>query len=84
MKNFLTILDKPETVFKLARRLSEQDGLIWYCMEHPTRSPVCISENDLKRYMQLGYKSKCCFWRGVKHKNAFFDKSLGKYIFTER
>lgn len=82
--SLFAILDKVETVYKIARRLSEQDDLIWYCMEHPKRSPVCVSEHDLKRYMQLGFKVSCCYCNGVKHKNAFFDKFLGKHVFTER
>ena len=80
----LPSLDKPETIYKIARRLSERDSLIWYCMEHPRASPVCVSEFDLKCYMQLGFKVMCCYCNGERHKNAFFDKHLGKYIFTER
>ena len=82
--SIITFLDKPETVYKLARRLSEEDYLIWYCMEHPKRSPVCVSEHDVSRYMRLGFKVECCFQNGQRHKNAFFDTSLGKYIFVER
>lgn len=83
MKHF-TINPAPETVYKIARRLSEYDSLIWYCMTHPTRASVAVSENDLKRYMQLGFKVECCFCNGVRHKNAFFDRDIGRYIFTER
>lgn len=81
--NILAHLEKPETVYKIARRLSERDTLIWYCMEHPKRSSVCVSESDLKRYMQLGFKVVCCYCNGERHKNAFFDRDRGRYIFTE-
>lgn len=66
MKNFLTVLDKPENVRKIAKRLSKEDGLHWYCMENPKRSPVCVSELDVDRYIGLGFKIVSCFYNGQK------------------
>ena len=74
---------KPESVYKTAKMLSDRDCQLWYVMDHTKCDPVAVTENNLKRYMQLGYKVACCYCNGERHKNAFFDRDLGKYVFTE-
>lgn len=74
---------KSRAIRKIARRLSERDTFVWYCMDHTKRDPVAVSENDIRRYMRLGFKVACCFYNGKQHKNAFWDSDLGKYRFTE-
>ena len=74
---------KPESVYKTAKRLSKNSYNIWFVMERKGCDTVAVTENDLSRYMRIGYIVKCCFFDGVKHRNAFWDRSLGRYIFTE-
>lgn len=82
MLNF-TLKEKPLPIFSLAKHMSEAVGGVWYVMLHDHCDPVAVSENDLARYMKLGYKTKCCFNDGVRYKNAFWDRRNRKYEFVE-
>lgn len=78
-----TLKEKPLPIFSLAKHMSEDVGGVWYVMLHDRYDPVAVSENDLARHMKLGYKTKCCFYDGKRHKNAFWDKKTRRYNFVE-
>ena len=78
-----TLKDKPLPIFSLAKHMSETEGGVWYVMMHNHYDSVAVSENDLARYMKLGYKTKCCFHNGARYKNAFWDKRNRRYDFVE-
>ena len=67
---------------KLARNQSVHEGGIWYVMKHPTRSDVVVSENDLARYLVLGYKTECCYCSGRQYRNAYWDNNQMRYHFV--
>lgn len=82
MLNF-TLKSKPIPIFSLAKHMSLTEGGVWYVMQRDRSEPVAVSENDLARYMKLGYKTQCCFHEGVRHKNAFWNKNHRAYDFVE-
>lgn len=71
MKHFLTYLDKLEPVTDVAKRLSKNDSIIWYCMTHPRRCDVCVSKNDVERYLNLGYTITCSYCNGNRRDADF-------------
>lgn len=78
-----TLKEKPLPIFSLAKHMSETESGVWYVMMHDHYDSVTVSENDLARYMKLGYKTKCCFHNGARYKNAFWDKKNRRYDFVE-
>lgn len=66
---------------KTAKLQSMREGGVWYVMKHPSRNDVVVSENDLSRYMRLGYKTECCYYEGSQYKNAYWDQSIMRYHF---
>lgn len=63
-----------------ARMLSKREYGAFYVMEKRCRNDVVVSENDLKRYMQLGYTVICAYFDGHRYKNI--HRLGGKYEFV--
>lgn len=68
------VLDKPMPIHKLARTMSTELLEPCYIMTHDKRSTVVVTEENLSRYMRIGYKVECCYYEGKRYKNAYWNK----------
>lgn len=52
-----------------ARLLSTDESIPYYIMLRDGCSDVIVPESELKRHMQLGYKTACAWFKGKRYKN---------------
>ena len=67
MKRF----DKRKRIYATASAMSVQTWKPWYICKKPGFDDVSVSEENLKRYMQLGFKVECVFYEGKRYKNLY-------------
>lgn len=54
-----------------ASTLSVTTGKPWYIMKKDGATDKAITEDNMKRFMQLGYKVDCVYYNGERHRNLY-------------
>lgn len=56
---------------RTASAMSVRTGKPWYVCRKDGRHDLIVSEENLKRQMQKGYKVVCVYYAGMKYKNLY-------------
>lgn len=56
---------------QMASTLSNMTRKPWYVCEKKGEFYKALTEENLSRYLQLGYKVHCAFYRGERYKNVY-------------
>ena len=54
-----------------ARQISVREKRPWYICRRYGAKDVVVSDQDLDRYMSLGYKVLCAYFDGKRYKNLY-------------
>ena len=63
-----------------ARQVSIKEKKPWYICRHYGCNDVVVSEQDLDRYMQHGYKVLCAYFDGRRYKNLYMVDGKMQFV----
>ena len=65
---------------KTASTLSITPGKAWYIMKKDSAPDEAMTEDSLKRFMQLGYKVDCVYYDGERHRNLYTVDGMVRFV----
>lgn len=63
-----------------ASTLSVTTGKPWYIMKKEGAPDKAMTEDSLKRFMQLGYKVDCVYYEGERHRNLYMLEGRLQFV----
>lgn len=67
----------------IARQISSREKRPWYICRRTGCKDVVVSEQDLNRYMRLGYKVLCAYYDGKQYKNIYQLEGKLHFVWRE-
>ena len=68
----------------VAAGVSNRVNRPWYIFHRWCSDPVIVSENDFKRYLNLGYSLICAYYNGKEYKNIYRIEGKLEFIQLSR